>query len=128
MMIMVWATKAILTCHYPYKAKIHHLLPMDASSSHLSSIFYCLISYVYCPNNSKRYVAGLIFQSSYLIFLLSIAYSLEVTCVCVFTSIHGEDFICLEQLRLPGKISTMLCWRCWILLLVPFISTLKCRS
>ena len=30
-------------------------------------------------------------------------------CVCVFTSIHREGFISLEQLALPGNRSTMLC-------------------
>ena len=46
-------------------------------------------------------------------------------CVCVFTYIHREGFICLEQLGVPGNRSTMLRWRRWIPLLVPFISTLE---
>ena len=49
-------------------------------------------------------------------------------CVCVFTLIHHEGFICLEQLGLPGNRSTMLYWRRWIPLPVPFISTLECRT
>ena len=53
---------------------------------------------------------------------------LQEMCVCVFTSIHLEGFICLEQLGMPGKRSTMLCWRRWIPLPVPFISVLECRA
>ena len=101
MYLVSWMLKVPSTFHSP--TLLHQLFFLNDTFSKIWTI---------CLNHSFVFL-----HPNYL--------SMVSCCVCVFTYIHREGFICLEQLGVPGNRSTMLRWRRWIPLLVPFISTLE---
>ena len=85
---------------------------------------------VFSPFFSKSLVIGnlsIVLLISFSLGSLDMTMSCDVvvTCVCVFTSIHREGFICLDQLEMPGNRSMMLCRRLFFLMPSPFIAVLE---